>query len=135
MSSDTLRQFEIVYVVNASVAHLAATQYAEWLPGVRLRHSVPLVHIEDCEGWWLSGCCGLVAEHWRLKPGVLGWTPGMGLTPGDSWLFFFHFPLFSPHNIYFRHEARARCSENPSPLHEQAAPQIVQSSGSKSHFL
>ena len=33
------------------------------------------VHIEDCEGWWLSGCCGSVAEHWRLKPGVLGLTP------------------------------------------------------------
>ena len=28
------------------------------------------VHIEDCEGWWLSGCCGSVAEHWRLKPEV-----------------------------------------------------------------
>ena len=25
------------------------------------------VHIEDCEGWWLSGCCGSVAEHWRLS--------------------------------------------------------------------
>ena len=21
------------------------------------------VHIEDCEGWWLSGCCSSVAEH------------------------------------------------------------------------
>ena len=28
------------------------------------------VHIEDCEGWWLSGCRSSVAEHWRLKPGV-----------------------------------------------------------------
>ena len=28
------------------------------------------VHIEDCEGWWLSGCCGSVAEHWQLKPEV-----------------------------------------------------------------
>ena len=26
------------------------------------------VHIEDCEGWWLSGCRGSVAEHWWLKP-------------------------------------------------------------------
>ena len=25
------------------------------------------VHIEDCEGWWLSSCCSSVAEHWRLK--------------------------------------------------------------------
>ena len=22
------------------------------------------------EGWWLSGCRGSVAEHWRLKPEV-----------------------------------------------------------------
>ena len=28
------------------------------------------VHIEDCEGWWLSSCRGSVAEHWRLKPEV-----------------------------------------------------------------
>ena len=28
------------------------------------------VHIEDCNGWWLSGCCGSVAEHWWLKPEV-----------------------------------------------------------------
>ena len=39
-----------------------------WLPGVRLRHSV--LPIEDCEGWWLSGCCGSVTEHWWLKPEV-----------------------------------------------------------------
>ena len=25
------------------------------------------VHIEDCEGWWLSGCRGSVAEHWQLN--------------------------------------------------------------------
>ena len=28
------------------------------------------------EGWPLSGCCGSVVEHWRLKPGVQGSTPG-----------------------------------------------------------
>ena len=28
------------------------------------------VHIEDCEGWWLSGCHGSVAEQWQLKPEV-----------------------------------------------------------------
>ena len=65
--------------------------HAEWLPGVQLRHSVPpvqyiYVHIEDCEGWWLSCCFGSVAEHWWLKPGVLG------STPGECQLF--HFPLF-----------------------------------------
>ena len=24
----------------------------------------------SCGGWWLSGCHGSVAEHWRLKPEV-----------------------------------------------------------------
>ena len=48
--------------------------------------------IEDCEGWWSSGCHGSVAEHWRLKPEV-SWVR---LLPTAS---FFHFPLFSPHEI------------------------------------
>ena len=52
------------------------------------------VHIEDCEGWWLSGCHGSVAEHWRLKPEV-SWVR---LPAAASLL---HFPLFSPHNIYY----------------------------------
>ena len=46
----------------------------------------PAVNIEDCEGWWWSSCCGSVAEHWQLKPGVLGSIPGT-------------FPLFSTHDI------------------------------------
>ena len=28
------------------------------------------IHIEDCEGWWLSSCRGSVAEHWWLKSEV-----------------------------------------------------------------
>ena len=32
--------------------------HTEWLTGVRLRHSV---HIEECKGWWLSGCRSSVA--------------------------------------------------------------------------
>ena len=43
------------------------------------------VYIEDCEGWWLSGCCGSVAEHWRLKPKV-SWVR----LPAAAG--FFHFP-------------------------------------------
>ena len=42
-----------------------------WMPS--LTHLVAIqhaVHIEDCEGWWLPGCCGSVAEHCRLKPEV-----------------------------------------------------------------
>ena len=50
------------------------TAHTEWLPGVQLRHFSPscAVHIEDYEGWWLSGCRSSVAEHWVHKPGVLG---------------------------------------------------------------
>ena len=60
-------------------------------------------NLEDCEGWWLSGCRGSGAEHWRLKPEVLaGLIPSgshsLGLTPGGCWPFF-HFPLFLPHYI------------------------------------
>ena len=32
------------------------------------------VHIEDCEDWWSFGCCGSVAEHWRLKPEEVSWV-------------------------------------------------------------
>ena len=39
-----------------------------------------LGHIEDCEGWWLSGCCGSVAEHRQLKTGVLAWLPAISLS-------------------------------------------------------
>ena len=80
------------------------TAHTEWLPGVQLKHfslTCPL-RIEDCEGWWLSGCRSSVAEHWLHKPGVLG------SIPGDYWPF--HFPQFSPHNIkifsLFQREAR-----------------------------
>ena len=60
----------------------------QWVSGVRLRHfsTTCAVQIEDCEGWWLSGCCGSVAEHWLHKPGVLGSISG-DCKP-------FHFPLF-----------------------------------------
>ena len=34
------------------------------------------VYIEDCEGWWFSGCHSSVAEHWLHKPGVFGLIPG-----------------------------------------------------------
>ena len=48
--------------------------------------SLTSLHIEDCEGWWLSGCCGSVAEHWLHKPGVLGSISGDCLP--------FYFPLY-----------------------------------------
>ena len=58
----------------------------------------PEVHTEDCEGWWLSSCRSPVAEHWRVKQGFLG------LTPGSFWLF--HFPLLSKF-IYWGNPERA----------------------------
>ena len=57
------------------------------------------VHIEDCWGWWLSGCHSSVAEHWLHKPGVV-----LGLIAGDCWPF--HFPLFLPQNTLSQCEAR-----------------------------
>ena len=52
-------------VLNVSVVHPAFS-------------TTCAVYIEDCGGWWLSGCCGSVAEHWQLMQarGVLGSTPG-----------------------------------------------------------
>ena len=47
------------------------------------------VHIEDCESWWLSGCCGSVAEHWQLKPEV-SWVRLLAAAG------FSHFFLFMP---------------------------------------
>ena len=61
------------------------------------------VHIEDCGGWWLSGCCGSVAEHWRLKPEV-SWVR-LPATAGFFTFLYFH--LITSKLI--RHEAR--CSE------------------------
>ena len=64
------------------------------------------VHIEDCGGWWLSGCCGSVAEHWRLKPEV-SWVR----LPATAGFFtFLYFRLITSKFIYFQREAR--CSEH-----------------------
>ena len=51
--------------------------HAGWLPGVHLRHfsTTFAVNIEDCEGWWLSGCHSSVAEYWLHKPDVLDLIP------------------------------------------------------------
>ena len=60
---------------------------------------------KDFEGWWLSGCCGSVAKHWRLKPEV-SWV-----RPSATFAFFtfLYFYLITSKFIYFQHEAR--CSE------------------------
>ena len=46
------------------------------------------VHIEDCEGWWLSGYCGSVAKHWRLKTEV-SWVQ-LPVTAGFFTFLYFH---------------------------------------------
>ena len=67
--------------------------HTKWLPGVRLRHfsSTCAVRVEDYECWWLFGCRSSLAEHWLLKPSVLGPIPS-NCRP-------LHFSLFSPQNI------------------------------------
>ena len=54
------------------------------------------VHIEDCEGWWLSGCCSSVAEHWRLKPKV-SW---IRLLAAAGVFFFLYFCLITSKFLY-----------------------------------
>ena len=67
------------------------------------------VHIEDCEGWCLSGCRGSVAEHWRLKPEV-SWVR----LPATASLFtLLYFRLITSKFLYFQREA-IRCSEQAS---------------------
>ena len=55
---------------------LASCWNKENLDAMRHFSSTCAVHIEDYEGWWLSGCRSSVAEHWLHKPGVLGSIPG-----------------------------------------------------------
>ena len=38
--------------------------------GILFQYHLSSTHIEGCEGWWSSGCCGSVAENWWLKPEV-----------------------------------------------------------------
>ena len=54
------------------------------------------VHIEDCEAWWLSGCRGSVAEHWRLNPEV-SWV---GLPAAAGLFNFLCFRLITSKFIY-----------------------------------
>ena len=44
--------------------------------GVRQRHSVST--FRELSRWWLSSWCTSVVKHWRLKPRILGSTPGSG---------------------------------------------------------
>ena len=57
------------------------------------------VRIENSEGWWSSSCCGLVAEHWRLKPEV-SWV---WLLVTVSLFTFLYFCLKTSNFIYCLH--------------------------------
>ena len=75
------------------------TTHAEWLPGVRLGDAV---HIENCEGWWLSGRRSSVVEHWWLKP-ELSWVQ----LPAAAGLFTFLYFCFI---TFISSMQEARCS-------------------------
>ena len=78
---------------RTSTANQVLIAHAEWLPGVRLsiQYHLCSTYREDCEGWWLSGCCGSMAEH-SCKPEVS--QVQLLVTAGA-----FHFSLFSSFNI------------------------------------
>ena len=70
---------------------LSCTPGSHSVCAVRTLLEVDLLH-QDCEGWWLSGCRGSVAELWRLKPEV-SWIR-LPVTAGL-------FTLFSPLNSLY----------------------------------
>ena len=54
------------------------------------------IHLEDCEGWWLSGRRGSVAEYWQLMPEV-SWVR----LPATAGLFtFLYFRLITSKFLY-----------------------------------
>ena len=84
-----------------TILYMYCTSGTECLSRTSGSHSV-CASIEDCEGWWLSGCCGSVAEHWRLKPEV-SWVQ-LPVTAGFFTFLYFH--LTTSKFIYFQREAR-----------------------------
>ena len=70
------------------------------------------VHVEDCEGWWLSGDRSSVAEHWQLaqtrSPRLNSCHLPTFLLPNPSFLLTSH-----PAVAYGAGESTER--ENPRP--------------------
>ena len=64
------------------------------------------VHIENCEGWWLSGRRSSVVEHWWLKP-ELSWVQ----LPAAAGLLYFCFITF------ISSMQEARCSGHHNVVH------------------
>ena len=67
-------------------------------------HLASSVHLEDCEGWWLSGCCCSVADQILVVQArsVLGSTPCLFI--------FLYFHFITSKFLYFQCEAK--CSEH-----------------------
>ena len=80
------REFSVQPLMECWQHILSGYQVCNW--GIQYLWAV---HIEDCEVWWLSSCCGSVAEHWWLKAEV-SWIQ-LSATTG---LFT---SLFLPYNI------------------------------------
>ena len=67
----------------------------------KIEESEIAIHIEDCEGWWLSNCSS-VAEHWLHKPEVSWvWFP---VTAGLFTFLYLHTKHLK--SLYFQREAR-----------------------------
>ena len=80
------------------------------------------IHIEDCEGWWLS-CC----RAWLSGRVLVAQARGvLGLTPSDCRPF--HLPLIQPHNIYVYFQRKARCSEQEARIKGLTLLQIFKQS-------
>ena len=85
----TFSSFPLSHLIN-KCSQTKSTQ--ERATRVRACNYIIIETGQNCEGWWLSGCRGSVAEHWRLKPEV-SWVR----LPVAADLF--HFPLFPPRYI------------------------------------
>ena len=76
----------IQFIDNSIFCTIVCITVILWVPGARLKHSVPLVqYTEDCDGcqvvvaqWW---------EHWWLK------SVALDSIPSDYQPAYFHFPL------------------------------------------
>ena len=66
---------------------LSGCQVCDW----GIQYHLCNTHIEGCEGWWSSGCCGSVAENWLHKPEV-SWVQ---LPATATFLTFLYFRLIT----------------------------------------
>ena len=84
---------------------LTAHTCTEWVPGVQLRHfsTTCAVHIEDYEGWWLSGCRSSVESTGGSSQ--VSWVQ-FSATAGLSTFLYFHLITSTCKFLLFQREAR-----------------------------